>query len=307
LSGIYIDVRSNPKKINMRQLLTLLLFAYAFVTTNGQKYIEILQSKVADNFVSNLPENLNKFKIEDLQNSTDSFAMRIWRTNEILTIKANSSTEYECKFFIYNDRFKLQEKTYSGKLSETFLDSLKSFKFWELKNDNFRGIDGSFIFFEISTKKNYKICSFWSPESKRNINCKIAVQTLDLIDKLLNTKILRTEFVENLEPETYSWGTTTLSCSIDRFLGERKKTDFYISTEHKIRTELNITDSTSHRKYSLILINDNFARISDLNRYNQKDILNIEILKPDNMTKAIYGTNGNYGIVKVKTKKRTIP
>jgi hypothetical protein len=291
----------------MRQLLTLLLLVCAFVTTNGQKHIDIPQSEVVANFVCRLPENLNKFKLEDLQNSTDSLAIRIWRTNEILTIKANDSTDYECKFFIYNDRFGLQEKTYSGKLPKTYLDSLKSFNFVELKNDNFRGIDGSFIFFEISTLKNYKICSFWSPESKRNDNCGIAIQTLDLMDELLNTEILRNEFIENLEPETYSWGIKTLSFRIDRFLANDTKTDFYISTEHKIRTELNISDDTKHTEYPLIIINDKVAQISDLNKYIQKDIFSFEILKPDNTTKAIYGTSGNYGIVKVKTKKRTSP
>lgn len=288
----------------MRQLLTLLLLVYSFVTTNGQKHIEIPQSEVVENFVKSTPEKLNKFKLEDLRNSTDSLAIRIWMTNEILTIKSNNSTDYECKFFIYNDRFKLQEKTYSGKLPETFLDSLKSFNFMEIKNDNFRGIDGSFIFFEISTKKNYKICSFWSPESKRNDNCKIAVQTLDLIDKLSNKETLRTEFIENLEPETYSWGISTLSFRIDRFLANGAKTDFYISSEHKIRTELNISDCTKHTEYPLIIINDKVAQISDLNRYLQKDILSFEIIKSDNTTKAIYGASGNYGIVKVKTKKK---
>lgn len=291
----------------MRQLLTLLLLVCAFVTANGQKHIEIPQSEVVDNFVSRLPENLNKFKLEDLQISTDSLAIRIWKNNEILTIKANDSTDYECKFFIYNDRLGLQEKTYSGKLSGTFLDSLKSFNFVELKNDNFRGIDGSFIFFEISTLKNYKICSFWSPESKRNDNCRIAIQTLDLMDKLLNTKTLRTEFIESLEPETYSWDMKTLSFRIDRFLANGIKTDFYISTEHKIRRELNISDDTKYTEYPLIIINDKVAQISDLNRYLEKDILSFEILKPDNITKAIYGTSGNYGVVKVKTKKRTSP
>jgi len=286
----------------MRQLLTLLLIVSAFITTNGQKHIEIPQSDVVDYFVKSIPENLNKFKLDDLRNSTDSIAIRIWKANEILTIKANSSTDYEYKFFMNNGRYKSQEKTYSGKLSQAFLDSLNSFNIWKLENDNHRGIDGSFIFFEISTKTNYKICSFWSPESKRNANCKTVVQTLTLIDKLLKIGTHRTEFIENLEPDTYIWGMTTIN--IDRFLNKQtKKTDFYSSAKQRIEKELNITEGTSHQNYPRIFINDKPARIADLNKYSEKDILNFEILKPDNSAIAMYGISGSYGIVKLKTKK----
>lgn len=285
----------------MRHLLTLILFLSVFNTTNGQKSIEIPQNKVVEEFVKNLPKNLDKYKLDDLRNSTDSIAIRIWKRNEIFTLKANRLANYDYKIFINNSKLETKEKAYSGELSLAYLDSLNSFNIWKLQDDNFRGIDGSFVFFEISTKTNYKICSFWSPDSKRNANCKSAVQILSLTNKLSNANIFCSEFLENLEPGTYIWGMKIIN--VDRFLNKQtKKTDLYSSAELKIRKELNITDTTSHLKYPRILINDNPAIIADLNKYSDKDILNFEILKPDYSTFAIYGTSASFGIVKLKTK-----
>jgi len=285
----------------MKHLLTLLLFISAFGITNGQKYFEIPKNEVVENFVKNLPENLNKYKLDDLRNSTDSIAIRIWKRNEISTLKANKLANYYYKIFINNGKLETKEKAYSGELSLAYLDSLNSFNIWKLQDDNFRGIDGSFVFFEISTKTNYKICSFWSPESKRNANCKSAVQILSLTNKLSNANIFRSEFLENLEPGTYTWGMTTIS--IDSFLNKQtKKTDFYSSAKQRIEKELNITEGTSHQNYPRIIINDKLARIADLNKYSEKDILNFEILKPNSSTFAIYGTSANFGVVKLKTK-----
>ena len=285
----------------MKHFLTLLLIISAFGTTNGQKNIEIPKNEVVQNFVKNLPENLNKHKLNDLRTSTDSIAIRIWKTNEILTLKTDGLTKYDFKIFINEGKLPVNEKTYSGEFPLAFLDSLNSFNIWKLQDENYRGIDGSYVFFEISTKTNYKICSFWSPDINRSSSCKSAVQLMTLTNKLINTKTLRSEFLENLEPGIYSWGMSTIN--VDRFLNkEVAKTDFYSNAENRIRKELNITDKTSHLSYPRVLINDQPSRLADLNRYSERDMVSFDILNPKNPTTAIYGTSGGFGMVILKTK-----
>ncbi len=91
--------------------------------------------------------------------------------------------------------------------------------------------------------------------------------------------------------------------SIDKFLGANTvKTDFYSMAEARIKTELNITEKTNHWEYPLVIINDRPAKIADLNKYSEKDVEKLEILKSDNQQVALYGTNGRNGIITLKTK-----
>ena len=99
--------------------------------------------------------------------------------------------------------------------------------------------------------------------------------------------------VNNLEPTDNN----------DRFLNSGvAKTDFYKKAEDKIKQELKITDKTNKWDYPLILVDNEYSKISDLNKYKDKQISKFEVLKPDNNMIAIYGTNGSNGVVIIETK-----
>lgn len=285
----------------MKKQFIIVLMVSLFTPIMGQKQMEMPTNDVVTLFVERLPGELKRFRLEDLRSSTDSLVIRIWKRNEIVTIKANRTIDYQYTLTTNDNRSKPQEITYTGKFPLSYLDSLNRYHFSKLANDDHRGVDGSFVFFEIATKTSYKICSFWSPDGTRDANEKIAVQTIALTNRLLNASSRRDSFIENLAPGSYTWGMGMLR--IDRFPGkEVKKTDFYKTAEKRIRAELSITNRTSHLLYPLILINEKPVQLADLNNYSQKEIDHFEILKPDNKIVAIYGTSGSAGVVKVKTK-----
>lgn len=285
----------------MRKLLALLLIVAALTTAKAQKQMEIPQTDVVAHFVKQIPEHLSRFGLDDLRYTTDSLVIRIWKTNEILTLKASGAKNYQYTFFMKEGNTFVQEKTDRGTLPPSYWEAINSIGFSKIENDNDRGIDGSYVFFEISTQTSYKICSIWSPSAERNANGKRVVQILDLTNEQLKATSLRHEFIENLAPNTYQWGMGTIN--IDRFLDQKvPKTDFYRSAEERIRRELNITDRTSHQNYPLIIINEKLAHMAALNSYSQKEIVSFEIFKPNSVTAALYGTSGSFGVVKVKTK-----
>ena len=49
-------------------------------------------------------------------------------------------------------------------------------------------------------------------------------------------------------------------------------------------------------------LKDKYAEIADLNQFTEEEVSKLEILKPDNMLTALYGTNGLNGVVKLETK-----
>ena len=289
------------KTANMKQILTILILIFLLHPSFGQKRLDIPKTQVIESFIETLPKNLEELELKDLRKSTDSLNIRIWQTHEVFTINYNDSIFSDYKIYTTNDKLVFKSFYISENISKNIIDSLIDKKIINLKNDNFRGIDGSFIIIEISTKSNYKIVSFWSPNAERSSDCKSVVQILSFLDKAIDTRNLQNEFMNSLPPGNYRWGMTSIR--IDRLIdNDVAKTDFYYKAEEKMKKELNITDKTNHWDYPLILVNNKQAMISDLNKYNDKEIAKFEILKPDNNLVAIYGTNGSNGIVIVETK-----
>ena len=70
----------------------------------GQKKIEIPESNVIHFFIEKLPENLNVFKLKDLQASTDSINIRIWQTHEIFTLNYNDSVSSDYKIHTTSEK-----------------------------------------------------------------------------------------------------------------------------------------------------------------------------------------------------------
>ena len=284
----------------MKNLLTFLLVLSVLSTSKAQKIVEIPQTVVVESFVKNLPAILVKYNLEDLRKSTDSLCIRIWTDNEVFTLSSKDSVH--CNYKIHTNQVKpvVLEKSYSGKISQILLDSLVAHNLLNLQDEPHRGLDGSFVFFEISTKTCYKICSFWSPNTQVNENCKNATHILDLIHNTLHTNDLYTEFFNTLEPGGYLWGMSTIH--IDRFLRkEMHRTDFYVHAENRIRKELNITDSTSPLSFPIVMINQKPASIASLNQYSEKELVRFDIFKPGAESTALYGSRACYGVVILET------
>jgi hypothetical protein len=285
----------------MKHFLTFLLMLSFSCTTHAQKIIEIPQNDRIKGFLTHLPGNLDKYHLSDLQKSTDSLCVRIWADNEVFTL--SSKDPAQCSYKIHTNQVKpiVLERPYSGKISRILLDSMVSHNLLNLQDEPYRGIDGSFVYFEISTKASYKICSFWSPDTQGNENCKNAAHILDHMHKTLHTTDLYTEFFNTLEPGDYSWGMSGIH--IDRFLQkEVHRTDFYLYAENRIRKELNITEKTSPLNFPIVLINHKPASIASLNQYSQKELVRFDILKPGAESTARYGSRAGNGVVIMETK-----
>ncbi|KGK28704.1 hypothetical protein [Cellulophaga sp. E6(2014)] len=286
----------------MKQILTLIILIFLLNPTYGQKNLDIPENKVIESFMKSLPKKIEKLKLQDLRTSEDSLNIRIWQTHNVFTINQNSdSTFSDYKIFTTNKELVFKSFNFKENISQKIMDSLSVETIMNLKDENYRGIDGSFIFLEISTGSIYKVVSYWSPSSERSNDCEAVVEILSVINNTIDSKKLSNDFLNSLPSGSYRWGMT--SVRIDRFLDKAvAKTDFYSRAEKKIEKELSITDKTNHWDYPLILVNNKPAMLSDLNKYNDKEIAKFEVLKPDNNLIALYGTNGSNGVVLIETK-----
>lgn len=288
----------------MKQYLIIILTFFFLNASFGQKKIALPENNTVYSFIEKLPENLVKYNLKDLQVSTDSLNIRIWQTHKIFTLSNSDSISSNYKIHTTNTNNKsiISTSYFSENISQNILDSLLDYRIMEIQDEKYRGIDGSFVYFEISTKDEYKVVSFWSPKANRGEDCIAVVEILNPLNTSINSKGLESAFINSLEPGGYRWGMT--SFRIDRFLSKDSiKTDFYIKSEARIKKELNITEKTNNRDYPLIRINNKPAKIADLNKYSEEDIKSFEIITSNNPNAtAIYGANGRKGVVILITK-----
>ncbi|EIJ37223.1 hypothetical protein JoomaDRAFT_0163 [Galbibacter orientalis DSM 19592] len=285
----------------MKQILILFGLIFILHPTFGQKRLDIPKTRVVESFIKTLPKKIRELDLKDLRTSTDSLNIRIWQTHEVFTINYNNATFSNYKIYTTNEKLVFKTFKISEQISKNIMDSLLVSRVMNLENEDYRGVDGGFVFIEISTKNSYKIVSFWSPSSERSDNCKTVVQILGMLDKTVDTGNLKSEFLNSLSSGSYRWGMTSIR--IDRFLDKDvSKTDFYYRAGKRMRRELNITDKTDHWNFPLILVDKKTAKISDLNKYTNKQIAKFEILKPNNNSTAIYGYNGSNGVVLIELK-----
>lgn len=267
--------------------------------------MEISDNKTVEYFIEKLPSNLIKFHLTDLRQSEDSLCIRIWKQHEILTLNFKGTPYCNEKIFVYdNGEPIIKDINYSDNILDSIYSNSLINNLFELKGAKRTGIDGYFIFFEISTPNLYKAISYWSPKND-NEDSKKALQILDLIyntlGKNINRKSLYSYFFNSLKPGGYGWGMSNIQ--VDYFPENIKKTDFYLFAESEIRKELNITDITSHLNYPLVIINSVPSFIAQLNNYEQKDIESFVILKPDTKELSLYGIHASRnGVVILKTK-----
>ncbi len=280
----------------------LLLFVLVFCHhLFGQKKVEIAESDVVRHFIEELPKRLNSFDLKDLRSSTDSLNIRIWQPHRIFTLNFADSISSNYKIHAAGEKPISSTYNFSENISKNILDSLSAYRIMELQDENYRGLDGAFVFFEIATKNEYKVVSFWSPSAEKSNDSNSVFHILSMLNRSIGALELQNEFRNSLPPGEYVWGMKSLH--MDRFLAEGAfRTDFYDQVEMKIKTELNITEETNHWEYPIVLIDDNPAMIADLNNYTQSEVSKLEILGPDNEELVLYGSRGSKGIVKLETR-----
>lgn len=286
----------------MKHLFVLALLTFTFTISKAQKTIQIPQNRVDESFYQRLPESLEKYHLKDLRTSTDSLNIRIWKRHGILSLGVSDSVQGSYVLHTVGQTSVVQQKDYPERVTRPLLDSLLAFHILELNDDPYRGIDGSFVIFEVATRKNYRVFSYWSPNAKRSEDNKTVVRILKEVNQALNVKELNTAFWQSLEPGGYSWGMRAIQ--VDEFLPAHvKKTDFYVQAEKRMRRELKLTDSTSHREFPVVFINHKPANIADLNNYSLSQVTKLKIHQPNSTSlSALYGARARYGVVEVETK-----
>ncbi|RKD94113.1 hypothetical protein [Marinifilum flexuosum] len=286
----------------MKHIRLTLIILLAFNALSAQKKIEIPETSAVNWFVKRLPEQLERFHFKDLKSSKDSLNIRIWKRHEIFNLSCNNTFSSEFIIRTGGTDFVSTSHKFGEDISKALLTSFDANNMHKLKDDSFRGIDGSFIYIEIATKNKYKVVSYWSPSSDRSEDCKSLLQFLDDMHQAVNSKELYNTFLNSLPVGGYSWGMSSLR--IERFLDDKaEKTDFYVMAERKIKRKLNIGKKTDHWKYPALIINHKPAKFDELNKYTKEDVVKFEILKPNNPQTSLYGTNGARGVIRVETKQ----
>jgi len=291
--------------------LYIISFIFCLNAASGQKTLDIPSSDIVNGFLENLPATLEKFGLEDLRESTDSLNVRIWRPQEIFTLKIAASITCKHKYYTFSmpngdytlidDKPIIYTSDFSENISQQLLDLLVYDNLATLKDDTNRGMDGYYVILEIATSKTYKVVSYWSPKETRSKDCAKVVEILQAIRKEFDSDILWTNFLNTLKPGEYLSGMSYIT--VDNLPENNiEKTDFYYSTENIIRNRFTITPDTNHTDYPLILINNKRSNLADLNLYTQKDILSFNTISADDSMRYIYGTRAENGVVLVFTK-----
>lgn len=284
----------------MKHFALILSFFLAFILADAQKINVLADNDIVVSFLKSLPGYLRQFNLDDLRSSKDSLAIRIWTRNDIVTIKAGDSILCDLKIHISKKSTIVSNVNFSSQTSKSLLDSLLKHNVMGLHDERQVKIDGDIVVFEISTPDKYRVLSFMSPDADRNKNCKSAVEILNTLNKTLNLKQLRKEFLESLESGDYLWGMSLIR--VDRFLDNNiPKTDLYSLVKDRMKNELNISDSTSHLDFPIFSINDHLVKIAEINNYSLKDVKRIEVLTDEKMA-LVYGSNAFHGLILINIK-----
>lgn len=284
----------------MKHITLILAFLLIQISTDAQKRVVIPDNHIVVDFFKSLPNDLRKYGLDDLRVTSDSIAIRIWRNNEIVTLRSADSIKCEFKIRTYQDDPIISKIKFSSLTSRSLLDSLVNHNIMILQDEIFVRIDGTIVIFEISTPDQYRIISIGSPDAERSENSRSTVDILRIVNELLELNPLRKDFLESLDPGFHRWGMTIIH--VDKFLTKNiTKTDLYSLIENRVKKELLITDSTSHLDFPIVLINDKNSKFADINKYTLKDVKKIDILSADSET-AIYGTIASHGVIKISLR-----
>lgn len=140
----------------MKHITLTLLILIAFNALSAQKKIEIPETIAVNWFVKHLPEQLEQFHFKDLKSSKDSLNIRIWKRHEIFNLSCDDTFSSEFIIRTGGTDFVSTSHKLDEELSKELLTYFDANNMHKLKDDSFRGIDGSFIYIEIATKTNTK-------------------------------------------------------------------------------------------------------------------------------------------------------
>jgi len=104
----------------------ILIILFLFLILNpvfGQKVFEIPKTDLIDVFFDELPERLEKLKLNDLRSSKDSLIVRIWQSQEVFTISYIDSYSSDYKIFSESDTLGFKSFSFSEELSKSIMDS----------------------------------------------------------------------------------------------------------------------------------------------------------------------------------------
>ena len=265
---------------------TVLLFL-CFITLNlySQKTISISKDEVSEQFYKNLDSSIEKYNLKDLRKSEDK-TIRIWKGNEILTLGKDPNY----LFHIKNEKQEVKEKKQIAQISNfdsIFNEIDKNVESYE-RYDQFQ-IDAFPTVIEINNSSSYRLISFYKNEKFEELIKKIREQ--DEIEKLSE------KIINELPSGRYSIGITTIK--IDHLINENQSA-FYQKILPEMEQKLGVDKETDPTEMPLILINNKPKYFKNLNELKIKDVQKYEIIN-DNR-KSIYGTYGDFGVIKIDTK-----
>lgn len=284
----------------MNKAITLLLFTLCYLNAFSQKTIEIPDDKRDQFFFEKMPENITKFGLEDLRNSTDSLRIRIWSGNSTIELKQQNGVKaYLTQWVRWQDPI-INKVEFESEISKQLLDSLLAYDITTLPDDNKWGIDGSYVNVEISTPKKYRTYTYWSPRlNERGNRFKVAKIRI-LGNSILNVNRYFDEFIETLPPGGYGLS----SGHVDSFLPKGSiESSLYQEVKKRIQLELGIDKNTSHIKFPYFIVDKVPCYMKGLNNYKLSEVKEIKIITMKDKESALYGTMAMKGIVIVKTKK----
>ncbi|WP_028375247.1 hypothetical protein [Leeuwenhoekiella sp. MAR_2009_132] len=287
-------------KLNMRSYPYILVLLFCNLVFS-QKKIEQSENQITVNYEKQLSDKLIRFDLKDLRKTTDSFNIRIWRNHQVYTLNYADTASSSYKIVTQGNDAAIGTTIFSSDLSKEIYDKILEKDLNQITGDSYRGIDGSFVYVELATPTTYRMVSYWSPYYRNCEKCYTLNTLLEMINKTIDAKKLRNEYLNSLKPGAYGWGMSGIQ--IDRFLGsEIKKTDFYTNAEEEIRKEFSITEATNHWEYPGVVINGKPAKIKDLNLYTNAEVEKFQLLKKEDALNVLYGTLGTHGLIFLKTK-----
>lgn len=285
----------------MKNLIAFLLLLLP-IMGNCQKTIETPENT---SIFNNLQLSLGKYNLDDLSSSKDSLRIRVWMGNNIVELKVNDITSTNLILSIpSNKEPKSIVKSYSfdSSTAQILCDSLIHKGIMNLAGDSYRGIDGQFYLFEVSTPEKYRLSSYWSSDKNRSQDNREIIKMLTDIHNILDIKTHQKEFYNSLESGTYRIGMSTIRK--DQFLDKDiPKSSLYTFVEKRMREELGIDNKTCCLKYPLFIMDNQICFFKDINNKEYSQTKKITLLAgSEPSTIALYGSSASYGIVIIETE-----
>ena len=261
----------------MKVLITI-IFLFIKSLAFSQSIIEINNDNFTSKFYENLPKTLEKYKLENIQNSNEKI-IRIWKDQEVYSLKEISDYQKYFKNKI-NDSIYIYKKTIKEKGVDLNIENTKNFEV-------FYPIYCFHIAIEIVENNHYFV---------KVVGCNKEITSIinNIFNREINNDIQN--FIQNLPSGEYrNYMTTfTINQPIQR---DSDKTNFYKKLEAELRDKnIEINDS---RKQPLIYINSELSYFKDINNIEESQIKYYKIL--DKEQRNIYGTRGEFGVILIET------